>query len=281
MNGAFYIGATGLDAQERALDVVSNNIANINTNGFKRSQVQFLAMLGGMSATQAAQGRGRAGRFAAAATMVLGRTASGAPAEAEPTVAELMGVKLGPTQIDLTEGTLNQTGNALDVAISGDGFFELAGPGGQTMLWRGGTLMVNSDGYLAASNGMPLKSMISVPTGASSLTIGADGKVQAVLSGATNSTVIGQISLATDKDPSTLTAINGGLYTPASESDLVSATPGQDSLGLLAPGSVETSNVDLATEMVNLMLLQRAYSASAQVVQAGDQLMSIANELRR
>jgi flagellar basal-body rod protein FlgG len=285
MNGAIYIGATGLDAQERALDVVSNNIANINTSGFKRSQVQFIAMLGAVAPADAARSRVRANVIGAAAPAFATRLGSTQPDGAvdalSDTSTELMGVKLGTTQTDFSQGTLAQTGHPLDVAISGDGFFELAGPGGQTLLWRGGTLTVNSDGYLAASNGMPLKSMISIPVGASSLTIGADGKVQAVLAGSSNPTAIGQITLATAKDPSTLSAVSGGLYAPESEVDLVSATPGNDGMGMLVSGSIEASNVNLASEMVSLMLMQRAYAANAQVVQAGDQLMAITNELRR
>ncbi|HWE45787.1 MAG TPA: flagellar hook-basal body protein [Caulobacteraceae bacterium] len=280
MNGAFYIGATGLDAQERALDVVSNNIANMNTNGFKRSQVQFLAMLGGAAPVRTEHGHGRSGRLAA----LMGSSGAntwGVSQDASASTSELLGVKLAPSQIDFAQGTLTQTGRPLDVAIDGDGFFELAGPGGQTLLWRGGTLTVNADGYLAASNGLPLKSMISVPTGATSLSIGADGKVQAVLAGATTTTVIGQIDLAMAKDPSTLTAMTGGLYSTEASDDLTNAAPGAEGLGLLVPGSVEASNVDLASEMVNLLLMQRAYSANAQVVQAGDQLMSIANDLKR
>lgn len=255
MSGAFYIGATGLDAQQRALDVVANNIANLNTTGFKRSTIQFSSIM-----------------------------AAGAADDGDPSAdgsANLLGVSVDTSQTDFTQGQLSQTGSALSLAISGPGFIELMGPGGQSLLWRGGTLQVNSDGYLAASNGMALKGLIAVPQGASALTISADGKVYVTPAGATAAKQIGQIDLVQDKDMSTLAGISGGLYQATSAGDLVTSGPGEDGAGSLVQGSVEISNVDLTTEMVSLVMLQRAYSASAQVVQAGDQLMQIANSLRR
>lgn len=258
MNGVFYIGATGLDTQQRALDVVANNIANLNTRAFKQSHAQFSQMV------------------APVALPADGRETSATEAQ-----AALLGVKLDGTQVDFSQGQLNQTGSALDVAINGAGFIEVMGPGGQTMLWRGGTLMVNPDGYLAASNGMPLQAMISVPRDTSALTISADGKVTAAVDGSAEPLAIGQIELVQDNDPSSLTAVGGGLYAPASETDLIRSAPGAEGAGVLAQGFAEASNVDLSREMVTLLLMQRTYSANAQVVQAGDQLMAIDNELKR
>lgn len=262
MNGVFYIGATGLEAQQRALEIVSNNIANLTTPGFKRSQARFSQLM----AVPAAQDAGQ----------VAGQ--DGVSADVQPA---FMGVKLDGAPVDFTQGQLKQTGSALDVAIDGGGFIELMGPGGQTALWRGGTMVVNPDGYLAAANGMPLQAMISVPRDAKSLTIAADGKVMATVDGTADPINIGQIDLVQDVDPATLTAVNGGVYLPVSDADLTSSAPGSDGAGALAQGFVETSNVDLANEMVTLLLLQRSYSANAQIVQAGDQLMSIANDLRK
>jgi flagellar basal-body rod protein FlgG len=256
MNGAFYIGATGLAAAERALDVVANNVTNINTTGFKRSQVTFTALV----------------------------SSPPAPADAPlvgAVVSAPLGVMVGATPIVFTEGPLQQTGQPLDLAISGDGFLELMGPGGQSLLWRGGSLQVNPDGYLAAPNGMALKDMISVPQGVTAISIGADGKVQATVSGDTSPTTIGQINLALAKDPTALTALSGGLYQVQDASDLVTAAPGQNGAGLLAPGQLEGANVQLSDELTTMLLLERAYGANAQVVQAGDQLMAIANSLKR
>jgi len=193
----------------------------------------------------------------------------------------LTGAMVDATSRVFTQGELKPTGQPLDVAINGDGFLELLGPGGQVMLWRGGSLKVDEDGYLAASNGMPLKAMISAPLSATSISIGADGKVQAIVGNDAKPTQIGQIDLVRVKDTATLQVMGEGLYQPANESDLITAAPGEDGAGVLVAGSIESSNVQLSDEMVTLLLLQRAYAANAQVVQAGDQLMAIANSLRR
>ena len=264
MNGVFYIGAAGLDTQQRALEVVANNIANMNTPGFKQSHVQFSQLM----ASDTTQTFGADGASQAEVSSQVGQPM-------------FLGVKLDSTPVDFTQGTLTQTNAPLDVAINGGGFMELMGPGGQTLLWRGGSLMVNPDGYLAASNGMPLQAMISVPREATSLSIGADGRVMATLDGVAEPMTIGQIDLVQDVDPSSLTAMSGGLYVPASETDLAASAPGTEGAGILAQGFIETSNVDLSKEMVSLLLVQRAYSANSQVVQAGDQLMAIANDLKK
>jgi flagellar basal-body rod protein FlgG len=257
MNGAFYIGATGLDAQQRALDVIASNIANINTPAFKRSQIRF--------------------------SELVAPTDPQLEASLHPADPGLLlnGVMVDASPRVFAQGDLKQTGNPMDVAINGDGFIELLGPGGQTMLWRGGSLKVNGDGYLAAANGMPLKAMISAPADATALSIGADGKVQATTASDGKSVEIGQIDLMKVKDTSSLKVMGDGLYQVADDSELVSAAPGDDGAGLLVPGSVESSNVQMTDEMVMLLMLQRAYAANAQVVQAGDQLMAIANSLRR
>lgn len=258
MNGVFYIGATGLDTQQRALEIVANNIANLNTPAFKQSHAQFSQLMAANTA-QTTDTRGQ--------SSIL-----------QPV---FQGVKLDAPAVDFTQGTLNQTGEQLDIAIDGAGFIELMAPNGQTALWRGGSLVVNPDGYLSAANGMPLQAMISVPRDASSLNISLDGRVTATVEGTSEPLALGQIELVQDVDPSSLTAMTGGLYVPASEADLVRTEAGVDGAGRLVQGAVETSNVDLAREMVTLLMMQRSYSANAQIVQAGDQLMSIANELKR
>ena len=257
MNGAFYIGATGLEAGQRALDIVANNIANVNTPAFKRSQVRFSELLGAPS-------------VGGDPSFVRADTSFG-----------MEGVLAQASSRIFTQGDLRQTGNAQDIAIQGDGFIELLGPGGQSLLWRGGTLKVNVDGYLAAANGMPLKAMIAAPTGASSIAITPDGKVEALVGADPSPVVIGQVDIVKSKDVTGLTAAGEGLYKPASNLDLVSLSPGEEGAGVFVQGSIETSNVQLADEMVTLLLMQRAFSANAQVVQAGDQLMSIANSLKR
>lgn len=256
MNGAFYIGATGLGAQQRALEAVANNIGNINTTAFKRSAISFSEL------------------------MMPVPTEEGAPVAAQNRTMGLGGVAFGATSRVWTQGDLRQTGNKFDIAIDGPGFIELMGAAGRTLLWRGGTLKVNSDGYLATSDGTPLKAMISVPTDATALSIGRDGMVSATVDGE-DSKPLGQIDLTMVKDPGDLVGVENGVYEAADGTAPYTVAAGSEGGGIFAQGAVEGANVQLSDEMVTLLLLQRAFSANAQVVQAGDQLMSIVNSLRR
>jgi flagellar basal-body rod protein FlgG len=154
------------------------------------------------------------------------------------------------------------------------------GPGGQTLLWRGGTLKVDDDGLLAAQNGFALKAAITVPVDASAIEIGADGVVRAVTAD-DEPVEIGQLMLVKVTDPSLLQRLDGGLYKADESATLLDAQPGEDGTGRLVQGALERSNVELSNEMVQLLLVQRAYAANAQIVQAADQLMGIANGLRR
>lgn len=258
MNGVFQIGATGLHAQDRALNVIANNITNMNTAGFKRSGVHFSEMIGPRLPADAA----------------AGATSAGSGPES------LFGVSSEQSTRIFSDGELRPTGNPLDLAIQGEGFIELVGADGQTRLWRGGTLRVNEDGFLAGAGGLQLKSAISVPEGATALTIDAAGEVKAQIPGETSARSIGHIDLVLVRNLDALTAQEGGLYRAAADSDVVAAEPGERG-GQFVQGSLELSNVELTDEMVQLMMMQRAYAASAQVVQAGDQLMAIANGLKR
>ncbi len=264
MNGAFYIGATAIEAHQRAVDALAANIANANTTAYKRLEVQFSELL---QAPAPVNGDGAGSH--AIADMSLG------------------GVQVQAGIRTFDQGPLNPTGKPFDVAINGDGFFEVLGPSGQFMLWRGGTLVVNGDGYLAAANGYSLKQLIRVPDNAQQLQIDADGKVWAVLGSAANPTQLGQIGLAHVRDNSALASLGGGLFSDTSAAEgsgstnVISLAAGQDGAGTIVQGSLETSNVSLTVEMTSLMLVQRIYAANAQVVQAADQLMGIANGLRR
>lgn len=255
MNGAFYIGAVGLDAQQQALNVVANNIANINTTAFKRQAVQFASLV-----TAAARNNSD-------------------PQFVAPTAGA--GVAVGATPQIWTQGTLTQTGQPFDLAIQGEGFLQVMGASGSDLLWRGGTLAVNSDGYLTTSDGNVLKAMISVPRGASNLTIAPGGAVTAQINGSSQVRQIGQLEVALATDPSSLVNTGNGYYAASDAANALTVRPGEEGGGTFVQGSLETSNVQLTDEMTNLLLVQRAYGANAQVVQAGDQLMSIVNGLRR
>jgi len=256
MNAAFEIGGIGLATEQKALDIIANNIANLNTPSFKRSDVQFSELVSQVSDPDNPR----------------------ADLNVEPA---LSGVSARAALALNQQGDLEHTGRSLDLAVNGAGFIELLGPSGQTLLWRGGALALNDQGQLTAAGGLPLKASISIPANATNLTIAADGTVTALVPGNETPTSFGQISLVRVDDPATIERLDGGLYRENADARLDAATPGEDGLGTLVQGSVEHSNVAITDEMVRLMIVQRAYAASAQIVQAADQLMGIANNLRR
>lgn len=255
MNGIFYIGATGLDAQQKAVDIVANNVTNMNTTAYKRATVSFSELL--VPTAQATGNRSGDGGLAG--------------------VSATIGLR------DFRATDLHPTNNPMDIAVRGDGFIPLSRSGeGHAVLWRGGTLHIGPDGYLAAPDGTPLDAMISVPRDATSLTIQNNGEVLAEVPGQNAALPIGQIELVTVGDTGQLVAAGGGTYTvDESATTLSSVRPGEDSSGTLAQGFGEMSNVQLSDELVNLMVYQRAYAANARLIQVGDELMSIANGLKR
>jgi len=256
MNGVFHIGASGLQSQQRALEITANNIANVNTAGFKRSEVRFAELVAGPSTSiDAAGGAG-----------------------ADPSQAMLGGVALEGQRPVFGQGELKPTGAASDLAIKGEGFIELLGPSGRTVLWRGGALRVNADGLLAADNGMPLKAMITVPLEAGALAIDTGGQVRST---GQDGEALGRIDLVRPRDMAGVSVLSDGLYAIADETQLTASVAGEDGAGVLIQGAIEASNVELSAEMIALLMTQRAYAANAQIVQAGDQLMAIANGLRR
>lgn len=256
MSGAFEIAGIGLSAQQKALDTIANNIANVNTRSFKRSEVRFSEVM-----ARAVDG--------------------GAPSATGASVQEVAGIAADPVLLTDEQGQLEPTGRALDLAIDGAGFIELMGPAGQTYLWRGGTLGIAPDGFLAADNGMALKDLISVPLDSTALSIGRDGRVFSVSASEPNGVEIGQITLVRPTSMSGLERYDGGLYRVDSQTETIVAPPGEDGSGVLVQGSVERSNVDLNDEMVQLMIVQRAYAANSKVVQAADEVAGIVNGLRR
>ncbi|ALN59970.1 flagellar hook-basal body protein [Lysobacter yananisis] len=256
MNGIFYIGATGLDAQGKAVETVANNVANINTAAYKRGTVSFSELLSADAANGAA-GADEVKRAAA-------------------------GVMANPTLHVFAQGDLRPTGNDMDIAVQGEGFLELAGGDGRTTLWRGGTLRIGADGFLAAANGLPLASMIAVPADAEAIHIAKNGMVTATLRNERTPVEIGQIELAVPADLQRMESLGDGLYAlPDDALSVTRSVPGEDKAGLVAQGFSEASNIKLADEMVSLMIYQRAYASSARLVQIGDELMGIANGLKR
>lgn len=257
MNQAQEIGAVALRANQRALETMANNIANMNTPAFKRTDLVYAEVAG--DAPQA---------LTNAASLSLA-------AEALPG-----GVRVAQRQMVSTPGELRPSGNALDVAIEGRGFIQLMGPEGQTLLWRGGRLEVNREGYLAAAGHAALQAMIAVPDDATALTVGRDGVVSATDADG-QALELGQINLVRVDSDADLERTGAGLFVAKDEARVTETTPGEDGSGVLAQQMIEASNVDFSAAMIELLMVQRAYAASAQIVQAGDQLASIANNLKR
>lgn len=256
MSAGLEIAAVGMRTQQQALDAVAGNIANVNTPTYKRSDLRFSELVAVPPSNASVDGEG-----------VTRDGISTVSLETRPMVDQ--------------QGTLQSTGNALDLAINGTGFVELMGSAGQTLLWRGGTLQVQEDGTLATSTGFSLKTSISVPREATALTINPDGKVYATLSSSSTPSQIGQIDLVSVPDDTSIQRMDGGIYSVTDGSKLTETTPGDEGLGYFAQGEQEQSTVDLNTEMVTLLVTQRAYAANAQVLQAADQLYGVANGLRR
>lgn len=250
MSGALEVAAVGMRAQQSALEIIASNISNVNTPGYKRSDLRFSELVASD------------GNVSGSADRVAGVTHWETPAVER-------------------QGQLYVTGNSKDLAINGTGFIELMGPGGRTLLWRGGTLQILDDGQLATASGLPLKANLTVPTDTIALTINADGKVFAQTASDQTPVNIGTIALVKVADGAEIARLDGGVYELADTSRLSEVTAGEDGAGLLVQSSLERSNVDLNSEMVDLLISQRAYAANAQVVRAADEFYSVANGIRR
>lgn len=257
MNEAFEIAAVSLRAQQRALETMANNIANVNTPAFKRSDIVFAEVIGAGPAP-----------------------VNRAEELARVTAAQPGGVHFAARDMISLQGDLRPTGNALDIAVDGRGFIEIAGPNGETLLWRGGRLTVNRDGYLATADGGILQSLIAVPDDASDLTIGRDGVVTAKTSD-TETVELGQIMLAQVDSDANLERTQAGLYRPTGDARITDAVAGEDGAGTIAQAMVEESNVDFSAAMVQMLMIQRSFAANAQVVQAADQISALSNNLKR
>ena len=258
---SLYIGATGMQAQQANLDVIANNMANVNTTGFKRNRLDFEDL--------------------------LYRAMPGVRSTAGPTVTG-MGTSVATTDKVFVVGDVKQTSQPYDLAIQGQGFFELTMPDGSSAYTRNGVFHVTSDGSLVNQDGYPLSAKIVVPSDATAVTIGSDGTVQATVPSQQNPVSLGQIELTTFVNPAGLQAMGDNLYVATtdgssanSSGDPQSVVPGQNGTGTLSQGYLEVSNVNLIDEMVNMVIAQRAYEVNSKVVQASDQLLSLSNNLYR
>lgn len=259
MMNSLHIAATGMHVQQHTIDVIANNLANMNTTGYKKTRIGFEDLMYG----QIARNNGLLG--VGGASMRLG-----------------MGAGVASSGKVFVEGDIRTTDNPLDMAIRGDGFFEVLMPDGSQAYTRTGTFQIDSEQMLVTSDGYMVNPMINVPSDTEALLVTSDGKVMARLAGDDEPTEIGQIELAKFANPAGLDPVGDNLYRPSHLSgDALYAMPGEDGAGLVAQGFLESSNVQLVEELTQLMLAQRAYEVNSKVIQAADQLLGIINNLRR
>ena len=258
-NVALHVARTGLDAQSSRMRVIANNLANVNTTGFKRDRATFETL--------------------AYQTM----TAPGAPASAENRYATGLslgsGVQMTGTARVNSQGALATTDNPLDLAIEGDGFFQVTMPDGTIGYTRSGNFNLSAEGQIVTSDGMPIQPAIQVPEGAQTITVGADGTVSAQLAGETEPTQLGQIELARFVNPAGLAAKGGNLFTETAASGAAQVGPAAiDGRGSLRQGLLEGSNVNVVQELVDMIETQRAYEVNSKMISATDEMLRNANQ---
>ena len=262
MMRALWTAGSGMAAQQTNIDVISNNLANVSTTGFKASRADFEDLM-----YQTLQQAG----------------STTGPDTQSPTGIQIgHGVRLVSTQKMYTEGNLQQTGNQWDMAIEGDGFFQVTMPDGTIGYTRDGTFKPDSQGRIVTSDGYPLEPQISVPTNATSMSVSADGRVSVTIPGQTATQDLGQLQIARFINPAGLSALGRNLLQETSASGPPTLqNPGTDGAGTIANQYVEMSNVQVVTEMVNMIVAQRAYEMNSKAVQTCDDMLSTAASLKR
>ena len=262
MMRSLWTAATGMAAQSLNVDVISNNISNVNTTGFKRGRANFQDLM-------YQQLKAPGSEASSAGTQV-------------PTGIQIgLGVKTTSVDSIFSEGSFQQTDNPLDLTIQGRGFFQVQLPNGDTAYTRDGKFSVDAQGQLVTQNGDPVLPGITIPTDAQTIQIAPDGTVSVVQPGATQS-VVGQIQIADFINPAGLTHLGSNMYQPSNASgQAVIGNPSENGLGAIGQGMLEMSNVSMVEEMVNLIAGQRAYEMNSKAIQAADQMLQTANNVRR
>ena len=261
MNPALWIAKTGLDAQQTRLSVISNNLANVNTTGFKRDKAVFEDLI-----YQTLRQAG--GQTSENTTLPSGMTVG-------------TGVRVVATEKLHTQGNLSQTGKPLDIAIQGRGFFQILRPDGSLGYSRDGAFQIDANGQVVTASGYQLQPAITIPANAQSISIGEDGTVSVLAGAAATPTNIGNIQTVDFINPTGLQAIGGNLFleTIASGSPQT-GTPGLSGLGRLASGALESSNVNVVEELVNMIETQRAYEMNSKVISTTDAMLQyVSNNL--
>ena len=251
---SLWVAKTGLEAQQTRMSVVSQNLANVNTTGYKRQRVMFEDLL--------------------YQTVVQSGALTSQQTEAPTGLNIGTGVRVVATDRQFSQGNLVQTSNPLDVAINGRGFFEILLPDGTQAYTRDGTFQVNADGQLVTSSGYAVQPAITIPQGASAITIGRDGVVSAVPPGQSDAIQVGTFQLTDFVNPAGLTPRGQNLYAETAASGPPQpGSPGLNGLGSLAQGSLETSNVNVVEELVSMIETQRAYEMNSRAIETADQML--------
>ncbi|MFZ5755467.1 MAG: flagellar basal-body rod protein FlgG [Pseudomonadota bacterium] len=258
MEKALWIAKTGLDAQQTRMEVVSNNLANVNTTGYKRSRASFEDLL-----------------------YQTERQPGGATSEQTELPSGLMvgsGVRVVSTEKAFEQGSLSQTGNALDIAVNGRGFLQVQMPDGSTAYTRDGSFQINAQGELVTHSGYRVQPGIQIPDGAQSITIGSDGIVTVQLSGQAAPTEAGQFTLADFVNPAGLQPRGENLFVEtAASGPAQTVTPGLSGTGTLVQGALESSNVNVVEELISMIETQRAYEMNAKAISTVDQMLGYLN----
>ncbi|MCA9247283.1 MAG: flagellar basal-body rod protein FlgG [Planctomycetales bacterium] len=260
-----YTAATGMESLETKLDVIANNLANVNTIGFKRDRANFEDLFYRHE-------------------QLPGKTDSAG--QLTPTgIAIGLGSRVSSTQTDFDQGAFQASQNELDIAIEGDGFFQVDDPSGETMYTRAGNFSINANGALvmgSAQTGRLIQPNITFPPDTTGVSISAEGIVEIQQAGSSTLTQLGQIQLAHFVNPQGLEKVGENLYreTAASGSAVI-GNPGTVGIGVLRQGAIESSNVEPVQELIDLITTQRAFELNSQAVQAGDQILQLISNLRR
>jgi flagellar basal-body rod protein FlgG len=257
---SLWIAKTGMEAQQTQLDTISHNLANVGTNGFKRGHVVFEDLI--------YQNLRQAGAASSDQTQL-------------PTGLQVgLGVRSVATSRNFSQGNLQQTSNNLDIAIKGNGFFQVQLPDGTTGYTRDGSLQVDGTGQLVTNNGYSVQPGITIPSNAQSVTIAADGTVNVAIPGQATPQAVGQLNLASFVNPAGLEPKGQNLWAETSASGSPNAgAPGSNGLGSLQQGYVETSNVNVVEELVAMIATQRAYELSSKAIQTSDQMLQKLGQL--
>jgi flagellar basal-body rod protein FlgG len=259
----FSIPLSGLTAESTALSAIANNLANQNTPGFRRRRLQFQDLLyqnlvmPGAAATQQT-------------TLVAGLQIG-------------LGTRAAASEVVQLQGDLSATGNPLDLAINGEGFFQVTLPSGETAYTRSGTFHLDAQGNVVTSEGDPITPAITIPTGSTSITVGADGTVSVTQPGQQAAQQVGTLQLALFPNPGGLNSVGKNLFLATTASgDPIAGTPGgSDGLGTIQQGYLEQSNVDVVDEFIQMIVAQRSYEAGSRVVQSADQMLQQLNNIAR